>query len=97
VKTGAPKGETLVLQSSFTWKQLSRIAGVSFWRLYFRFFPGTIKAPQIVEFLKALKAQPSPPAHPLDRLVVRAAGCANNSNRSEATSRSSSCWPMPRN
>ena len=30
------------------------IAGVSFWRFYFRFFPGSIKSPQVVEFLKAL-------------------------------------------
>ena len=31
------------------------IAGLSFWRFYFRFFPGSIKSPQIVEFLKALQ------------------------------------------
>jgi transposase len=31
------------------------IAGVSFWRFYFRFFPGSIKSPQVVEFLKALQ------------------------------------------
>jgi len=35
---------------------LSLIAGASFWRIYFRFFNGTIKAPQLVEFLKALTA-----------------------------------------
>jgi hypothetical protein len=45
-----------VLQYSFNWKQLWLIAGVSFWRLYFRFFHGAIKSPQIIEFLKALKA-----------------------------------------
>jgi transposase len=55
VKTWAPKGETPVLQYSFNWQQLSLMAGVSFWRLYFRFFHGAIKGPQIVEFLKALK------------------------------------------
>jgi len=32
------------------------IAGASFWRIYFRFFNGTIKGPQLVEFLKALTA-----------------------------------------
>ena len=32
------------------------IAGLSFWRFYFRFFPGAIKSPQIVHFLKALHA-----------------------------------------
>lgn len=33
------------------------IAGVSFSNVYFRLHPGTIKAPQIVAFLKALVAQ----------------------------------------
>jgi len=56
VRSWAPKGQTPVLQYSFNWKQLSLIAGVSLWRLYFRFFHGTIKGPQIVEFLKALVA-----------------------------------------
>jgi transposase len=55
VTTWAPKGQTPVLQYSFNWQQLSLMAGVSFWRLYFRFFHGAIKGPQIVEFLKALK------------------------------------------
>lgn len=57
VKTWARKGCTPTLQYSFNWKQLSLIAGASFWRIYFRFFHGTIKGPQLVEFLKALKAQ----------------------------------------
>src|SRR6185437_10640899 len=38
-RTWAPKRQTPVLQFSFSWKQLSAIAGVSFWRFYFRFFP----------------------------------------------------------
>ncbi len=46
-----------MLQYSFTWKQLSVIAGISFTRFYFRLFPGAIKAPQMVEFLKALRRQ----------------------------------------
>jgi transposase len=57
VKTWAPKGQTPVLQYSFNWKQLSLIAGVTFWRFYFRFFRGAIKAPQIVEYLQALACQ----------------------------------------
>ncbi|MCL4762495.1 MAG: transposase [Burkholderiales bacterium] len=36
---------------------MSAIAGLSFWRFYFRFFPGTIRAPQVVEFFKALRTQ----------------------------------------
>lgn len=53
-RTWAPRGQTPVLQYSFTWKQLSVIAGVSFVRFYFRLFAGAIRSPQIVEFLKAL-------------------------------------------
>ncbi len=55
-RTWAPKGETPVLQYHFSWKQLSVIAGISAWRFYFRLFNGSIKSPQIVEFLKALQA-----------------------------------------
>jgi len=55
-RTWAPKGQTPVLQYSFSWKQLSVIAGASVIRFYFRFFAGSIKAPQIVEFLRALRA-----------------------------------------
>ncbi len=36
---------------------MSLIAGASFWQIYFRFFHGAIKGPQLVEFLKALQAQ----------------------------------------
>ena len=45
-----------MLQYSFNWPQLSLIAGVTTWRFYFRFVPGAIKGPQIVEYLKALQA-----------------------------------------
>ena len=55
-RTWAPKGETPVLQYRFSWKQLSVIAGISYWRFYFRLFNGSIKSPKIVEFLKALQA-----------------------------------------
>jgi hypothetical protein len=56
VRAWAPKGQTPVLQYSFSWKPLSVIVGVSYWRFYFRFFSGSIKNPQIVQFLKALQA-----------------------------------------
>jgi len=46
-----------VLQYSFNWKQLSAIAGLTFWRFYFRFFPGTVRSAQLVEFLHALRGQ----------------------------------------
>lgn len=57
VRTWAPRGQTPVLQYSFSWHQLSAIAGVTFWQFYFRLFPGTIKGPQIVAFLQALRRQ----------------------------------------
>ncbi len=44
-----------MLQYSFSWNQLSLIARISFWRMYFRFFRGSIKAAQIVGFLQALQ------------------------------------------
>jgi DDE superfamily endonuclease len=55
VRTWAPKGQTPVLQYSFNWKQLSAMAGVTWWQSYFRLFPGSIRGPQVVEFLKALR------------------------------------------
>jgi transposase len=55
-RTWAPRGETPVLQYSFSWKQLSVIAGVTWWRFYFRLFSGTIRTPQVIEFLKVLQA-----------------------------------------
>jgi hypothetical protein len=44
-----------VLQYHFHWKLLSVIAGVTWWNFYFRLFPGTIKSPQVVEFLTHLQ------------------------------------------
>lgn len=43
-----------MLQHNFNWNLLSAIAGVTIWNFYFRLFPGTIKAPQVVEFLEHL-------------------------------------------
>jgi transposase len=57
VKTWAPKGQTPILQYSFNWKQLSVIAGISFWNFYFRLHAGAIRGPQFVEFLQALTQQ----------------------------------------
>lgn len=55
--TWSLEGHTPVLQHSFTWKQLSAIAGLSFWQFYFRFFPRAIRSEQIIEFLGALRRQ----------------------------------------
>ena len=56
-RTWAPRGHTPVLQYHFNWHQLSVIAGISFYRFYFRLFPGAIKSPQVIEFLNALGRQ----------------------------------------
>lgn len=53
-RTWAPKGQTPVLQYHFNWHLLSAIAGVTWWTFYFRMYPGTIKGPQVVEFLTHL-------------------------------------------
>lgn len=54
LRTWAPRGQTPVLQYHFRWKTLSLIAGITWWNLYFRLFPGPIKAPQIILFLRHL-------------------------------------------
>jgi transposase len=43
-----------VLQYHFNWNLLSAAAGVTWWNIYFRLFPGTIGGPQVVEFLQHL-------------------------------------------
>jgi transposase len=53
-RTWAPKGQTPVLQYHFNWKVLSLVAGISWWNFYFRLFKGSIRAPQLVEFLSHL-------------------------------------------
>lgn len=55
-RTWSPRGETPVLQFHFNWKHLSVIAGITVYRFYFRLFPGTVRSPQLVEFLQALEA-----------------------------------------
>jgi transposase len=56
-RTWGLKGQTPVIQQSFTWQQMSAIAGLSWWRFYFRFYAGAVKSEQIIEFLAALKRQ----------------------------------------
>ena len=55
--TWAPRGCTPQLHFSFCWRQLSVIAGVTWRRFYFRLYPGTVRGPQAVEFLAALRRQ----------------------------------------
>jgi transposase len=46
-----------VLQYSFNWKKLSAMAGITWWNFYFQLYPGSIRSPQVVEFLSHLKRQ----------------------------------------
>jgi len=43
-----------VLQYHFNWKTLSAMAGVTWWSFYFRLFPGAIRSPQVILFLRHL-------------------------------------------
>jgi hypothetical protein len=52
----APRGQTPVLQYHFNWKTLSALVGVTWRNFYFRLFTGTIRSPQVVEFLSHLLA-----------------------------------------
>jgi transposase len=55
VRTWAPRGQTPVLQYTFNWKCLSAIAGITVWNFYFQLFAGSIKAPQVLIFLRHLR------------------------------------------
>jgi hypothetical protein len=46
-----------VLQLTFNWKVLSAIAGLTVWNFSCRLYPGTIKSPQLVDFLRRLGRQ----------------------------------------
>jgi transposase len=50
-RTWAPRGQTPILQYHFRWNQLSAIAGVTWLSFYFRLYPGTIRTPQLIDFL----------------------------------------------
>lgn len=43
-----------MLQFHFNWKTLSAIAGVTWCNFYFQLLPGSIRAPQVIVFLKHL-------------------------------------------
>lgn len=55
VRTWAPVGKTPVIQETFGWKSLSMIGGLSLYRFYFQIHPGSIKGPQVIEFLRHLE------------------------------------------
>jgi hypothetical protein len=56
-RTWAPRGHTPILEFNFNWKRLSIIAAVSFCELWFAVHEGTIRAEQVIEFVKQLQAR----------------------------------------
>ena len=56
-RTWAPRGHTPILEFNFNWKRISAIAGVSFYELWFALHEGTIRAPQVIEFIQQLRAR----------------------------------------
>jgi transposase len=56
-RTWAPRGHPPILEFNFNWKRISAIAGVSFCELWFALHEGTIRAPQVIEFIQQLQAR----------------------------------------
>ena len=56
-RTWAPRGQTPVRDYNFNWKSLPAVAGLTAWNFYFRLYAGTVKSPQVVDFLTALARQ----------------------------------------
>jgi transposase len=44
-----------VLEYNFNWKSLSAVAGLTVWNFYFRLYAGSVKGPQVVDFLGHLR------------------------------------------
>ena len=55
VRTWALRGQTPWLQETFGWKSLSIIGGLALMRFYFQMHKGSIKGPQVIEFLQHLQ------------------------------------------
>lgn len=64
-----------MLFETFGWKSLSVIAGIMLWKFLFQIHPGSIKSPQVIGFLKALRR------HVKGRLLVIWDGAAIHRSR----------------
>ena len=53
--TWAPEGQTPVLELNFNWKKLSVIGGITLKSIYFQLHEDSVKAPEVVSFLKHLQ------------------------------------------
>ena len=54
MRTWSPRGQTPVLQYNFNWDRISARAGITFFNFYFRLYQGSVKSPEVVDFLQAL-------------------------------------------
>lgn len=54
MRTWSRRGETPVLQYNFNWDKLSAVAGLTSYNFYFRLYEGSVKSPEVVDFLQAL-------------------------------------------
>ena len=88
-----------MLQHHFNWKVLSAAAGITWWNFYFRLYPGTIRAPQVVDFLgHLLRHLPGKLLVIWDGLPHIGRGWSQNSSaHSGAGSSSSGCRATLRN
>jgi transposase len=55
VRTWSPRGQTPQLQETFNWKSLSIIGGLVLFNFYFQIHNGSVKGPQVIEFLQHLQ------------------------------------------
>jgi hypothetical protein len=93
-RTWAPRGHPPILQFHFNWNTLSAIAGVTWWNFYFRLYPGSIKAPQAIDFLGRLLQQlPGRLLIIWDGLPVHRSRKSLSSSRSIETGSRSSGFP----
>jgi transposase len=53
-RTWAPRGQTPILEFNFNWQSLSVVAGLTFLSFYFRLYVGSVKTPQVLDFLQTL-------------------------------------------
>jgi hypothetical protein len=85
------------LQCCFNWETLSAVAGTTFWSFYFRLHRRSIRAPQVVEFLDALKRQLRRPLLVIrDRMLAHRSALMRRSVEAiRAGPRSSSSRPAP--
>jgi len=71
VRTWSRRGQTPILQYNFNWDKISVAAGITFYNFYFRLYDGSIKSPEVINFLEALLRHiPGPLTIVWDRLAA---------------------------